>query len=192
VHVHSSQTFSPYISKPVISGMAPFNATPTLNATTPDFIRKDAIQNFVLAPFAPFRVTIPETMIDCNDPTCVGLRIHDIIEYTLVPPSNWSSNDPVPAYSPTWKSEFDPRDDWDVFTVANASTLQIEFSLLGNESFDPATDCQIYGYPYLAVQICLKQGTASNILALGSSFNLLINRSPLGLRAYFGGGLLCE
>lgn len=137
-------------------------------------------------------MTTPETMIDCNDPTCVALRIHDNIEYTLVPPSNWSTNDPVPAYSPTWKSTFDPRDDWDVFTVSNASTLQIEFSVFENESFDPVTDCQIYDYPYLAVQICLKEGVASNFLALGSSFNLITNGRPLGLRAYFRSGLLYQ
>lgn len=50
VHVESAQTFSPYVSKPVISGMSTFNATAALAQTTPDFIRKDAIQNFVLAP----------------------------------------------------------------------------------------------------------------------------------------------
>jgi hypothetical protein len=103
--------------------MSPFNATPALSETSPDFIRKDVIQDFVLASFASFRVTTPETLIDCIDPTCVGLRIHDILEYTIVPPSNWSSNDPVPDYSATWKSDFDPQDDWDVFTVSNASTL---------------------------------------------------------------------
>ena len=148
--------------------MSKFNATAALAQTTPDFLRRDAIQNFVVAPFAPFRVTIPKKMIDCNHPTCVALRIHDIVEYTLVPPPNWSRNDLVPEYSPTWKSEFDSQNKWDVFTVANASTLQIEFYVLQAESFDPVTDCQIYGCPYLAIQICLKQGSAPNILALGS------------------------
>ena len=130
--------------------MSRFNAAPALNVTTPDFIRKDVIQDFVLASFASFRVTTPKTLIDCDTPTCVGLRIHDILEYTIVPPSNWSNNDPVPDYSATWKSEFDPQHDWDVFTVSNASTLQIEFSLLDSEPFN-STDCQIYGYRYLAV-----------------------------------------
>jgi hypothetical protein len=146
--------------------MSTFNATPVLNQTTPDFIRKDAIQDFIVAPSAPFRVTFPEKLIDCRDPTCVGLRIHDIIEYTIVPPAGWSKTDTIPSYSPTWKSEFDPQHNWDVFTVSNASTLQIEFSLDETESFQD-TDCQIYGYPYLAVQICMKQGAAPNILAIG-------------------------
>lgn len=167
VHVRSTQTFSPYINKPVISGMSSFNATPALTQTTPDFIRKDAIQDFVLAPFAPFRVTLPNNTIDCNDPSCVGLKIHDNIEYTLVPPSNWSTDDPIPEYSPTWKSDFDPQHDWDVFTVSNASTFQIEFSLNETESMDPSVDCQIYGYPYLAVQICLHAGDSPHILKIG-------------------------
>lgn len=169
--------------------MSAFNATQSLTYSTPDFIRKDAIQDFVLAPFAPYRVTIPETMIDCNDPTCIGLRIHDNIEYTVVPTSNWSDNAPVPDYSPSWKSEFDPGNPWDVFTVANASTLQIEFSLLDSDSFSPS-DCQIYGYPYLAVQICLKQGVAPHILSLGSSFAFSSDNSSIGVRAYQSVGLL--
>lgn len=183
VHVQSTQTFSSYVSKPVISGMSPFNATAVLSQTTPDFIRKDAIQDFMLAPYAPFRVTYPNTTIGCNDPTCVGLRIHDIIEYTLVPPSDWSSNEAVPDYSPTWKAEFDTKHDWDVFTVSNASTLQIEFDSSDSDSFDNETDCQIYGYPYLAVQICLKQGSAPNILSLGLSFVLCSDGSPFGVCA---------
>jgi hypothetical protein len=163
--------------------MSTFNATPALSTTTPDFIRKDVIQDFVLASFASFRVTTPENLIDCNDPTCVGLRIHDILEYTIAPPSNWSSNDPDPEYSATWKSEFDPQHDWDVFTVSNASTLQVEFSLLDSESFN-STDCQIYGYPYLAVQICLKQGVAPNVMSIGFSFPFNAYYSSLSVRAY--------
>lgn len=46
--------------------MSTFKATPALTSSTSDFIRRDAIQDFVLAPFAPYRVTSSETMIDCG------------------------------------------------------------------------------------------------------------------------------
>lgn len=133
-----------------------------------DFVRRITIQDFILAPFAPYRVTTPDTMIECKDPTCVGLRIHDNIEYTLVPPLNWSAKDKIPTYSSTWKPQFDSAHDWDAFRVDNASTTQIEFSMEeSTERFTSLTDCQLYGYPYLALQICLKQGTASNKVILG-------------------------
>ena len=179
VHVQSIQTFSPYVTQRIISGMSTFNATTALSPVTPDWVQKDFIQNFIVAPTASFRVTTPETMIGCRDPTCVALRIHDLLEYTLVPLQNWSTSEPIPSYSSTWKSTFDPiHQDWDVFTVANASTLQIEFSELQNESFDPLVDCQIYRYPYLALQICLKQGAEPNILAIGLSIKILLMVAP--------------
>ena len=96
-------------------------------------------------------------MIDCSDPSCVAIRIHDNLEYMIVPPSNWSANDPIPDPSPTWGVDFDPAHEWDVFEVFNATTEQIEFSPLESDvTFDVATDCQIYGYRYLALGICLK------------------------------------
>lgn len=163
--------------------MGNFNITPAFVKSTSDFLSKSSIQDFILAPFAPYRVTNLEHFLDCNGPTCVGIRIHDNIEYTVVT-SNWSREAPVPTYSATWKSEFDSEHgDWDVFTVDNASTLQIEFSTVGPVSFND-TDCSIYGYPYLAVQICLKQGTAPYIVFLGSSSAFNTDISPIRMRPY--------
>jgi hypothetical protein len=56
------------------------NATLALTSSTPDFIRRVVIQDFVLASLAPYRVTFPESMIDCNDPSCIAVRIHDNVE----------------------------------------------------------------------------------------------------------------
>lgn len=165
MHVEYTSTFTPYVTKPVFSGVTTFSLE---GVSPPDYIRRVTIQDFVLAPFAPYRVTTPDTFIDCVGQDCVAVRIHDNIEYTMVPPSNWSTKDVIPAYSPTWKGQFDPAHDWDVFTVDNASIIQIEFSMEeSTENFTPSTDCQLYGFPYLALQICLKQGTASNNLVLG-------------------------
>ena len=103
-------------------------------------------------------------MIGCNDPTCVVIRIHDNIEYTLVTSFNWWSNDPVLIYSSMWTSMFDSRDNWDVFTVVNA--IANRFICVRNwilRSDHRLLDIRL---PILAVQICLKQYTASNILAL--------------------------
>jgi hypothetical protein len=96
------------------------NATLALTASTPDFIRRVVIQDFVLASLAPYRVTFPESMIDCNDPSCIAVRIHDNVEYTIVPPSNWSQDTAVPEYSSMWKSEFDVNHQWDSLRVDNA------------------------------------------------------------------------
>ena len=126
------------------------------------------MQDFVLAAFAPFRVTTPETFVGCHGPNCTGYRMHDFIEYALVPPSNWSVNEPVPGYSPTWKHEFDPSN-WDVFQVKNASAIQIEFksrNVVGAK--DPQNlVCEVYGYPYLALEICLAAGSEDNDILIG-------------------------
>lgn len=147
------------------------NATLALTASTPDFIRRVVIQDFVLASLAPYRVTFPESMIDCNDPSCIAVRIHDNVEYTIVPPSNWSQDMAVPEYSSMWKSEFDVNHQWDSLTVENAVTLQLEFSPPAADISFESTECRFYGYPYLALQICLKEGAASHIVLLCISPN---------------------
>lgn len=147
------------------------NATLALTSSTPDFIRRVVIQDFILASLAPYRVTFPESMIDCNDPSCIAVRIHDNVEYTIVPPSNWSIDTSVPTYSSMWKSEFDVNHLWDSLTVDNAVTLQLEFSPPAADVIFESTECQFYGYPYLALQICLKEGAASNIVLLCISPN---------------------
>src|SRR5436190_1691152 len=102
-------TFSPITTKPVFSGMTTFNATNPITLYAPDYIRRQAIQDFVLTPFADYRVSRSESLISgCNEPACLGLRIHDNIEYAVVPPTNWSHKNAVPEYSSTWKTEFDP------------------------------------------------------------------------------------
>ena len=121
------------------------------------------MQDFVLAAFANYRVTTPDTFFGCHGHNCTGYRIHDNIESARVPPSNWSVNEPVPAYSSTWKHQFDSSN-WNVFQVKNASTIQIEFE---NKDFVGAKDslnlaCQVYGYPYLALEICLAAGSEAN------------------------------
>ena len=175
--------YIPYIHKPVISGMGNFNITSAFDRSTSDFLSKNSIQDFILAPFAPYRAMNLDSFLDCNGPTCIGFRIHDNIEYTIVA-SNWSRQPPVPTYSTTWKSDFDrEHGNWDVFTVANASTIQIEFSTVGPVLFND-TDCSIYGYPYLAVQICLKQGTEPNIVFLGSSSASNADVSRVRMRPY--------
>ena len=170
VHVEQMITFTPFVTKPVFSGMSRFNATYTIAHSEPDYIRRVVNQDFVLAPFADYRVYRPKTLIGCVEPSCLGFRIHDNIEYAIVPPSNWSRKDPVPEYSATWKSEFDPANPtWDVFSVKNASTFQIEFlPLESNVVFNVSSDCHIYGYPYLALQICLRQGISTNVLIIGN------------------------
>jgi hypothetical protein len=145
------------------------NATVALTSSSPDFIRRVVIQDFILASLAPYRVTFPESMIDCDDPSCIAVRIHDNVEYTIVPPSNWSKDMAIPEYSSMWKSEFDVNHQWDSLNVDDAVTLQLEFSPLAADVNFESPDCQIYGYPYLALQICLKEGPAPHTVFLGIS-----------------------
>lgn len=162
--------------------MTTFNATATLSQTTPDFIRRTLIEDFVLAPLAPYRITLPQTMIACSDPACVAVRIHDNIEYTIVAPSNFSTNELVPDYSSTWKSEFDKSHDWTVFKVDSATTIQMEFSPLNNDYVFNPTDCRIYGYPYLALQVCLVQGPDTHLILLCNCPPHEANSSYIGVR----------
>lgn len=166
-------TFSPLVTRPVFSGMSKFNATDTIVHSGPDWIRRQAIQDFILTPFANYRISRPASLINCDDPDCLGLRIHDNIEYARVPPVNWSHGDMVPPYSPTWRTEFDPgHPDWNVFLVENASTIQIEFAPYKSNNTFLDSECHIYGYPYLAIQICLSS-LDTNVLIVGNSSSFM-------------------
>lgn len=145
------------------------NATLTLTNALPVFIRRTVIEDFILSSLAPYRVTFPDKMIDCNDPSCIAVRIHDNIEYMIVPPSNWSKDMAVPEASSTWKSQFDVNHPWDSLSVDDAVTVQLEFSPLPADVNFEGHDCRFYGYPYLAMQICVKEGPAPNTIFFGSS-----------------------
>lgn len=167
VHVRYELTSSPYVGRPVFSGMTSFSLD---NLAPSDFVRRVTIQDLFLAPYAPYRVTHPNKMIQCNGPNCVGFRIHDNIEYTVVPSSNWSAKDVVPYYSSTWKPQFDPAHDWDAFAVENASTIQIEFSgLESTENFTFSTDCRLYGFPILLCKFVSSKETPLTISSLVDS-----------------------
>jgi hypothetical protein len=64
-------------------------------------------------------------------------------------------------------SEFDPAHNWETFKVHSARTTRIEFAEIGRSESFGQSDCQVYGYPFLAMKICLKEGAESHILIIG-------------------------
>ena len=177
-------SYAPFVTKPILSGVPQFNATAALAGTTDDFIRRVAIQNFILSPLAPYRVTWPDSdqTIDCNDDQCVAVRIHWNIEYTVVIPSIWNPSQPLPQYTDGWKTQFDADHPWTALKVNNASTVQMEFAYPTTSSIFNETDCRMYGYPYLAIQICLTSGDASNQMIAGIPSFILTKFSGRRLR----------
>jgi hypothetical protein len=164
-------TYAPYVTKPILSGMPTFNASLTVgDGFNNDFIRRAAIQNFVLSPLAPYRVTLPNEMINCTDSSCLAVRIHWNIEYTAVPPSTWKPGDPLPEITTNWKTQFDPEHPWTTFKVNNASTVQMEFSYPQRNILFVGDECQIYGYPYLAMEVCMKQADMPHQILVGTLF----------------------
>lgn len=162
-------TYAPYVTKPVLSGMPIFNASLTIgDGSNNDFIRRAAIQNFILSPLAPYRVTLPNEMINCTDSSCLAVRIHWNIEYTAVPPPTWTTSDPFPDITTDWQTQFDPDHPWTTFKVQNASTVQMEFSYPQQDVVFVGGECQMYGYPYLAMEICMKQGDMPHQVFVGT------------------------
>ena len=151
--------------------MTDFNATASISQTTPDFLRRTVIEDYILAPLATYRVTYPSSFIQCSDPSCIGVRIHDNFQYTIAVPANWTANDPIPEPSPTWLATFDPDHQWDSFRVADAMTMQLEFWNVDVAPSFRDDECQLYGYPFLAIQICFKGGSAQNNMILCTSTN---------------------
>jgi len=157
--------------------MPQFNVTATLAGTTDDYLRRVAIQDFILAPLAPYRVTLPTAdQTDNCDSQCIAIRLHWNIEYTIVLPDLFNTTAILPTYSPTWESEFDPNHAWTTLKVNNATTVQMEFSYSGTTDTFALEDCQIYGYPFLALQICMKAGNEANRLIAGISLIEIANR----------------
>jgi len=76
--------------------------------------------------------------------------------------------DPVPVASPTWKHDFDPSD-WQIFQVHNASTIQVEFENMGYAGAGDldTMKCELYGFPYLAFEICIAKLEADNHIVVG-------------------------
>jgi hypothetical protein len=172
-HLTFEDVYPTYITRHVLSGQPEFNVTAKVgNGEFNDFTRRNLIQNFALAPIASYRLSFPKDDIssDCNA-SCTAVRIHANIEYTVVLPDTWEPGEAIPETDPDWKTEFDPmHKQWTDLIVHNSSTVQMEVSFLDDsgESVFIDDDCQIYGYPYLAVRICLKYGDELNILIAGT------------------------
>jgi len=64
-------------------------------------------------------------------------------------------------------SDFDPSHDWDTFRVYNATTALIEYAEMNRSESFIDSDCHIYGYPFLALRICIMNGVAPNALIIG-------------------------
>jgi hypothetical protein len=71
--------------------------------------------------------------------------------------------DGVPKENTTWKSTFDPDHDWDSFRV-NASIIQVEYAIMNKSEDFSDHECEIYGYPFLAMRLYLKQIMMNGIL----------------------------
>jgi hypothetical protein len=143
-----------------------FNATPWISPS-PGFLQRVVIQDQRLARSSPYHITIPSDRINCTESTCNSVRIHPNFEDIFVPPHDWSDSEGVTP-NPTWKSEFDPEhDQWQIFTVNNGSTVQIEFADLDDSNSINDSDCHVYGYRYLALQVCLKQRAEPNSIIVG-------------------------
>jgi hypothetical protein len=83
-----------YVTRPVLSGLPEFNATTRFgNGSSNDWLRRVTIQDFALAPIAPYRVSFPankhEISPQCNA-SCSAVRIHPNIEYNVVLPDAWN------------------------------------------------------------------------------------------------------
>jgi hypothetical protein len=121
------------------------------------------IQELMLGFTNPFKITFPEQSFNCSELSCSSVRFHSTLESVRVRPLNWSTMDGVPEENAAWKSTFDPGHDWDTFRV-NASTVQVEYAIM-NESEDFSDhECETYGYPFLAMRLCLKQTMTNGIL----------------------------
>jgi hypothetical protein len=131
------------------------------------------IQELMLGYTNPFKITFPEQSFNCSELSCSSVRIHSALESVLVPPSNWSKMDGVPKENATWKSTFDPDHDWDTFRV-NASTAQVEYAIMNKSEDFNDHECETYGYPFLAMRLCLKQIMTNGIL-IGLSHHELIS-----------------
>jgi hypothetical protein len=179
-HLAFEDVYPEYFTRPVLSGLPEFNVTARFgNGSSNDFFRRMSIQNFALAPIAPYRLSFPvdkhEISADCNT-SCSAVRIHTNIEYTVVLPYAWKRGEKIPAIKPNWKSAFDPtHQQWTNFKVHNASTLQVEVSFPNVSAADIFLDneCQTYGYPYLAMRMCLKQGAKPHQLIAGMTPEVL-------------------
>ena len=169
--IDGKDTYTPYTTKRIITGMPTFNSTPWIPPLKlPPFLERVIIQERTLASSSSSRTTHIEDFQECRNPTCSGVRIHANLQDIYVPSDTWTPKDGLPTPSLTWRSTFDTSHDWDYFKVDNASTVQIEFSELLNvtEGFSD-TDCQVYGYPYLALKICLKQDHAPHHILIGET-----------------------
>jgi hypothetical protein len=171
VHVSIQPSYPSYTSKTVISGQPSFNGTSWMSITIPDFARRTLIEDFILAPLAPYRIfSTNDHMIDCSATNCTAYRIHDNLQYTIVPPANWTESSPaLPQSQPEWMEEFDAtHPDWTMFAVQNASTIQIEIASFPSTTVFDDDDCVYYGFPYLSLRICMIQVGQPNILVLGT------------------------
>lgn len=173
-HLTFEDVYPTYVTRPVLLGLPEFNVTAKVgNGTFDDYVRRILIQKFALAPIAPYRLSFPtdEVSSDCNA-SCTAVRIHANIEYTVVLPDTWKPGETIPAINPNWKSAFDPmHPQWTNFKANNASTVQMEITFSDNDAENVFLDddCQIFGYPYLAIRICLRYGANTNQLIAGTT-----------------------
>jgi hypothetical protein len=111
----------------------------------------------------PFKITFPEESFNCSEMSCSSIRFHSPLQSVRVRPENSSNIDVVPNETVTWKSTFDPSHDWDTFRV-NASTTQVEYAIMNKSEEFSDHECETYGYPFLAIRLCLKQTMINGIL----------------------------
>ena len=177
-HLEFEFTYPAHATKFVLSGLPEFNVTERVgNGSANDYLRRIAMQKFPIAPIATYRLSFPcgksEVTEHCDPKSCYAVRIHDNIERLIVLPDHWTHGQAIPKVPPNWKSDFDPTyRQWTNLQVHNASTLQMEISFPQATAADLffKGECQVYGYPYLALRICLQHGSSSNELIAGTPF----------------------
>ena len=193
-HLEFEFTYPVRATKFVLSGLPEFNVTERIgNGAANDYLRRIAMQKFPIAPIATYRLSFPcgkaEVTEHCDENSCYAVRIHDNIERLIVLPDHWTRGQAIPKVPPNWKSDFDPTyRQWTNLQVHNASTLQMEISFPQATAADLffKGECQVYGYPYLALRICLQHGSSSNELIAGTPFKRLHSQK---LRPSVGGSM---
>ena len=140
-----------------------FNATPWLERGPP-YQDRVKIQEFMLSHTNPFKITFPEKFFNCSEPSCASVRIHSALEaITLLPDNNKSAD----GHPNNWTETFDSEFPWDTFRV-NANATLIEYAIL-NET-EELYNCNVYGYPFNAFKVCLKDYWENHIIVCEDSF----------------------